>query len=156
MYFVKNIVGYIENPGAGRGFWYVSIPINSYPLMFGKISDELKIHWLWHKPDFGGYVYRIGVKLAPGCDLPYDVFNGLIGSRTKAFRIQFDIAFSSEIYDCYDVLIMNVVSLGSGSTVNPTDYIDMDLIRERLASEVYKSAMKDIREYKESAHNKEE
>ena len=156
MFAVKNVVGYIENPGVGLGFWYVSIPINSYPLMFSKISSELKMRWLWHKPDFGGHVYRIRVKLAPGCDLPHDVFNGLVGSTTNTFRIQFDIYIPSYTTDDYDALIMNVVSLGSGNAVNPTDYIDTDLIRERLASEAYESAMKGIKEYRESVHAKEE
>ena len=129
MFAVKNVVGYIENPGVGLGFWYVSIPINSYPLMFSKISSELKMRWLWHKPDFGGNVYRIRVKLAPGCDLPHDVFNGLVGSTTNTFRIQFDIYIPSYTTDDYDALIMNVVSLGSGNAVNPTDYIDTELYR---------------------------
>lgn len=151
---IKNVVGYIENPGLG--FWYVSIPVYGCPTMLGGISDELKARWLWHKPDFGGSVYRIRVHLAPGYYLPNDVLNGLVGSTTEAFRIQFTITFPRDTRDDYDACIMNVVSLGSGSAVNPTDYIDTDSIRERLASEVYKTAMKSIREYRESVHNKEE
>ena len=151
MSIFKNVVGYIENPGVGLRFWYVSIPVGDYPTMFGGMSDELKARWLWHKPDFGGHVYRIRVKIAPECDLPHDVFNGLVGSTTNAFCVQFDIAIPSYTTDQYDALIMNVVSLGSGSAVNPTDYIDTDLIRERLASEAYESAMKGIKEYRERA-----
>lgn len=138
----KNIVGYIENHGPGLDFWYVSIPVGSYPV-FGRISDELKASWLWHKPDFGGWVYRIRAKLARGYDLPHDTHSGLVTSRAKAFRIQFDIVIPIDIPDYYDALIMNVVSLGSGSAVNPTDYIDTDMVRERLA-------------LKEGLHNKEE
>lgn len=152
---IKNVVGYIENPGPGLGFWYVSIPVGSCPTFEGMI-DELKARWLWHKPDFGGSVYRLRVNLPPGYHLPNDVLNGLVGFTTKAFRIQFTIAIPDKIPDDHDALIMNVVSLGSGSAVNPTDYIDTDLIRERLASEAYKCAMKGIREYSESVHNKEE
>lgn len=142
---IKNVVGYIENPGLGLGFWYVSIPVGSCPTFEG-ISDELKARWLWHKPDFGGRVYRIRVNLPPGYHLPNDVLNGLVGFTTKAFRIQFTIIFPRDTRDDYDACIMNIVSLGSGSAVNPTDYIDTDMVRERLTSEVYKTAMKSYKE----------
>ena len=130
MFCVRNVTGYIANPGIGFGYWDLYIPVNDYRLKFSAFFDTYKLI----KPQVVENYYKFRANVAPACYLPTDLNLHLYRTKDKneLHRIQFNLYFpTTETTDgmYFRTVINSVVDLKE--TIRPA-CINVQDLHDRL------------------------